>query len=64
MKPRKINVTTMLDPSHFNRLTEISRETGKSVSSLIREAVSEYLSQHQKRPNLKRTPKLKYTGDD
>jgi predicted transcriptional regulator len=42
-KTRKINVTTMLEPEIFQRLTEISRQTDKSISALIREAVKEWL---------------------
>ncbi len=40
---RKVNVTTMLDPKDFERLSALSRETGKPISALIREAVEECL---------------------
>jgi predicted DNA-binding protein len=42
-KTRKINVTTMLEPEIFQKLAAISRQTGKSISALIREAVKEWL---------------------
>jgi len=45
MVERKINVTTMLNPEDFQRLTDLSRETGKSISSLIREAVQTWLNE-------------------
>jgi predicted DNA-binding protein len=46
---RKINVTTMLEPEHYDQLTELSRETGKSISALIREAVEKWLSKEEQR---------------
>jgi predicted DNA-binding protein len=47
---RKINVTTMLEPEHYDQLTELSRETGKSISALIREAVEKWLKIIEKEP--------------
>jgi len=47
-KVRKINVTTMLNPQDFEALTNLSRETGKSISALIREAVKEWLKRREK----------------
>jgi predicted DNA-binding protein len=44
-KVRKINVTTMVHPDTLKKLAELSRKTGKSISSLIREAVEEWLSE-------------------
>jgi len=47
MPKRKINVTTMLEPEDFEHLTEISRETGESISGLIREAVKEWIKRER-----------------
>jgi len=44
---RKVNVTTMLDPEQFDKLADISRREGKSISALIREAVAEWLKRNQ-----------------
>jgi len=40
---KKVNATTMLELETFQKLTELSRETGKSISALIREAVRQWL---------------------
>jgi predicted DNA-binding protein len=48
MGRRKINVTTMLNPEDYDRLTDLSRETGKSISALIREMVQEGLKGYGK----------------
>lgn len=48
VKVRKVNVTTMLELEQFEKIAELSRETGKSISALIREAVEEWLKRREK----------------
>ena len=48
MVKRKINTTVMLDPEDFEALTEMSRETGESLSGLIRRAVKQFLGREKK----------------
>jgi predicted DNA-binding protein len=37
--PKKIQVTAMVELETYQRLTDLSRETGKSISALVREAI-------------------------
>jgi predicted DNA-binding protein len=56
-RARKINVTTMLDPTDFERLSDLSRETGKPISALIREAVKEFLKENKGEVSVKEEEK-------
>ena len=40
---RKVSVTTSIDLEALEKIEKVSRETGKSVSAIIREAVYEWL---------------------
>jgi len=40
---RKIPLTAYIDNEAFNALEDLSRQSGESVSSLVRKAVSEFL---------------------
>jgi len=37
--PKKVQVTAMIEMETYQRLADLSRETGKSISTLVREAV-------------------------
>lgn len=40
---RKVRVSVCIEPEDLERLEDLSRETGKSISSLIRAAVKMFL---------------------
>jgi predicted DNA-binding protein len=37
--PKKVQVTAMVEMETYQRLVDLSRQTGKSISTLVREAV-------------------------
>lgn len=40
---RKVKVSVLIEQKDLERLEDLSRETGKSISSLVRAAVREFL---------------------
>jgi len=44
---RKTQVTTSISLEDYEKLAELSRETGKSISALIREMVEEKLREKE-----------------
>jgi len=42
-KGRRIGVYTYIDPKDFEKLSDMSRETGISISSLVRKAVKDMI---------------------
>jgi len=40
---RKVKVSVLIEQKDLERLEDLSRETGKSISSMVREAVKEFL---------------------
>jgi predicted DNA-binding protein len=44
----KVNVSAYIEQEDLERLEDLSRETGKSISALIREAVQEFLKANKK----------------
>jgi len=40
---RKVKVSVLIEQEDLERLEDLSRETGKSISSMVREAVKEFL---------------------
>ena len=42
---RKVNITAYIELADLEKLEDLSRETGKSVSSLIREAIKKFLEE-------------------
>jgi predicted DNA-binding protein len=48
--PKKVQVTAMVELETYQRLTDLSRETGKSISALVREAIEKtYMYEGEKR---------------
>jgi predicted DNA-binding protein len=45
---RKVNVTAYIDLEDLERLEDLSRETGESISSIICKAVKEFLEKKLK----------------
>jgi predicted DNA-binding protein len=43
--PRKISITAMIEIETYNRLLELSRQTGKSMSEIIREAIERHVAE-------------------
>ena len=40
---RKVKVSVLIEQENLERLEDLSRETGKSISFMVREAVKEFL---------------------
>jgi predicted DNA-binding protein len=40
---RKVKVSVLIEQEDLERLEDLSRETGKSISSMVRAAVKEFL---------------------
>ncbi|MGB9779072.1 MAG: ribbon-helix-helix domain-containing protein [Candidatus Bathyarchaeales archaeon] len=40
---RKVKISVLIEQEDLQRLEDLSRETGKSISSLVRMAVKEFL---------------------
>jgi predicted DNA-binding protein len=45
---RKVNVTAYIELEHLERLEDLSRQTGESISSIICMAVKEFLEKKVK----------------
>ena len=45
---RKVNVSAYIEPKDLERLEDLSRETGKSISSLVCTAVRKFLEKNLK----------------
>ena len=45
---RKVNVSACIEAEDLERLEDLSRETGKSISSMISKAVREFLEKNLK----------------
>jgi predicted DNA-binding protein len=44
---KKVQVTAMVEMEAYQRLADLSRETGKSISRLVREAVEKTLKESE-----------------
>jgi predicted DNA-binding protein len=46
---KKVQVTAMVEMETYQRLVDLSRQTGKSISTLVREAVEKMLKEAEAR---------------
>ncbi len=44
---RKVKASALISQEDLERLEDLSRETGKSISSLVREAVKQFLNKQR-----------------
>jgi predicted DNA-binding protein len=43
--PRKISITAMIEIATYERLLELSRQSGKSMSEIVREAIEKHVAE-------------------
>lgn len=48
MMSRKVPITTLIDPGDVEQLDKIARERDVSLSSLIRQAIKDFLAEMRK----------------